>query len=295
MSAQNVASIAGPIPARGSATWLWISILAVLLAALGSVIALAVQRIYAPLTPAFFPQALAQDTANLALVAPAWLILAALALRGSLRAYLLWLGVLVFTVYNYVIYTFSVPFGPLFPLWVAVFGLSIYSLIGGIAAADHRAVQASYTGGRATKVIAWALIVTAILFAFLWLSEDVPALLSGSTPQSLIDMAIPTNPVHILDLAFFLPGAFAVGVLLLKRRPLAYTLAPALVVFVILTGIPILITPFIQSAWGMPAGWAVVPPIGVLTVIQLGLLAWLVSTIRSQGEGRAGVPEQKAG
>ena len=86
MSAQNVASIAGPIPARGSATWLWISILAVLLAALGSVIALAVQRIYAPLTPAFFPQALAQDTANLALVAPAWLILAALALRGSLRA-----------------------------------------------------------------------------------------------------------------------------------------------------------------------------------------------------------------
>ena len=295
MSAQNLASIAGPIPARGSATWLWISILAVLLAALGSVIALAVERIYAPLTPAFFPQALAQDTANLALVAPAWLIFAALALRGSLRAYLLWLGVLVFTVYNYVIYTFSVPFGPLFPLWVAVFGLSIYSLIGGIAAADHRAVQASYTGGRATKVIAWALIVTAILFAFLWLSEDVPALLSGSTPQSLIDMAIPTNPVHILDLAFFLPGAFAVGVLLLKRRPLAYTLAPALVVFVILTGIPILITPFIQSARGMPAGWAVVPPIGVLTVIQLGLLAWLVSTIRSQGEGRAGVPEQKAG
>jgi len=43
------------------------------------------------------------------------LIAAALALRGSVRSYLVWLGVLTFTIYNYVIYTFSVPFGLLFP------------------------------------------------------------------------------------------------------------------------------------------------------------------------------------
>lgn len=49
-------------------------------------IGLALDSVYAGLTPAFLPQALAQDIANLALVAPAWLLLAALALRGSLRA-----------------------------------------------------------------------------------------------------------------------------------------------------------------------------------------------------------------
>ena len=74
--------------------WLWLSIAAALLAAAGSVIGLAVGRIYAGLTPAFLPQALAQDIANLLLAVPAMVILAALALRGSLRAYLLWLGVL---------------------------------------------------------------------------------------------------------------------------------------------------------------------------------------------------------
>jgi hypothetical protein len=260
--------------------WLWLSMVAALLAVTGSAIALSIKSIYAGLTPVFLPQALAQDIANLAVASPAWLILAALALRGSLRAYLLWLGVLTFTVYNYVIYTFSIPFGPLFLLWVAVFGLSLYALIGGVTAVDHKVVESSFTSRRAVTVTAWFLIITAVFFGFLWLSEDVPALLSGKTPQSLIDMALPTNPVHILDLGFFLPAVLATGILLLKRKPFAYTLAPAFIVFLVLTGIPILLTPVVQAARGETAAWGVVVPIGTLTVALLGLLAWLLSTMR---------------
>jgi hypothetical protein len=267
-----------------SASWLWLSIAAALLAIAGSLISLSISRIYAGLTPAFLPQALAQDIANLAIVAPLWLVLAALALRGSLRAYLVWLGVLTFTVYNYVIYTFSVPFGPLFLLWVAVLGMCIYSLIGGVATVDHRAVASSFSSRRAVQVVAWFLILTAVLFYFLWLSEDLPALLSNTRPQSLVDMALPTNPVHILDLAFFLPAVIATGVMLIKGKPLAYTLAPSFLVFLILTGIPILITPVVQSVRGETAVWGVVAPIGTLTVLLLGLLLWLLSTIRPNGK-----------
>ena len=125
-------------------------------------IGLSVPSIYARLTPVFLPQAIAQDIANVALASPAILILAILGLRGSLRADLLWLGVLIFTVYNYVIYSFSVPFGSLFLLWVAVLGMWIYALIGGVASAEHQAIQASYTSRRAVVVIAWVLIVVAI-------------------------------------------------------------------------------------------------------------------------------------
>lgn len=261
--------------------WLWLSILAVLFAIAGNIIALLVPRIYAGLTPVFFPQAIAQDIASLVVVSPIWIILVLLALRGSLRAYLLWLGVLAFTVYNYVIYTFSIPFGPLFLLWVAVLGLSLYALIGGVASINHESVKSSFKSQRVITLVAWFLIVTAILFGFLWLSEDVPALLSGNTPQSVVDMAIPTNPVHILDLGFFLPAVIITGIMLLKQKPLAYTLAPAFIVFLILTGIPILITPIVQSARGQTAPWGVVVPIGTLTALLLGLLAWLLSTIHS--------------
>jgi hypothetical protein len=268
------------ITRRGS-VWLWLSIIAAMLAVLGSVIALSVPRFYAALTPVFLPQALAQDAANLALASPAMLILAALALGGSLRAYLLWLGVITFTVYNYVIYTFSIPFGPLFLLWVAVFGLCLFALVGGVTALDHSAVKSRFTSQGAIIVVAWVLIVTALLFAYLWLSEDIPALLSGNTPQSVIDMALPTNPVHILDLAFFLPAVILTGVLLLKRQPFAYTVAPPFIVFLVLTGIPILLTPIVQVRLGGAAAWGVVAPIGALTVILLALLVWLLSTLRS--------------
>ncbi len=282
MKTQDATSKVEPnAPFRNSAIWLWLSIAAALLAAIGNVVALSVSSIYSRLTPAFLPQALAQDIANLAVVLPAWLIVAVLALRGSLRAYLLWLGVLTFTVYNYVIYTFSIPFGPLFLPWVAVLGLSLYALIGGITAAEHEYVEASYRRRRATVLTAWFLIITAALFGLLWLSEDIPALLAGTTTQSAADLNLPTNPVHILDLAFFLPAVIATGVWLLSRKPLAFTLAPALLVFLVLTGLPILLTPVVQSARGETAAWSVVLPIGTLTVLLIGLLVWLLSTLRN--------------
>jgi hypothetical protein len=267
----------------GATVWLWLSMLAALLAIAGSVVGLTVGSIYARVAPVLLLQALAQDVANLAVASPALLILAVLALRGSLRAYLLWLGVLTFTAYSYVIYTVSFPFGPLFLLWVAVLGLCLYALLGGVTVVDHAAVESRFASRRAVQVVAWVLIIVSILIGFFWLSEDVPALLSGRPPQSLVDEGLPTNPVHVLDLAFFLPGVIAIGVSLLKRMPLAYTLAPPSLVLLILTGIPILLTPAVQTVRGETAAWSVAVPIGLLTVLLLGLLAWLLSTLRFDG------------
>jgi hypothetical protein len=262
--------------------WLWLSIAAGILAIAGSVIGLTQSHIYARLTPVFLPQALAQDVANLAVASPLLLILATLALRGSLRAYTLWLGVVTFTVYNYVIYTFSVPFGPLFLLWVAVLGLCLYSLIGGVTTADHGTIQSSFTRRGPLRVVAWLLILTGIFFGLLWLSEDVPALLAGAMPQSVIDMGLPTNPVHILDLAFFIPTTIATGILLLKGRPLAHTIAPAMLVFLVLTGVPILLTPVVQAVRGELPAWGVVVPIGTLTVVIIAVMAWLMASVESR-------------
>jgi hypothetical protein len=273
-------SPAAPVVPAGR-LWLWLSIAAAVLAFAGSIVGLAVDRIYRDLTPDFLAQALAQDIVNLALVSPAMLVLALLALRGSLCSYLIWLGVVTFTVYNYVIYVFAIPFGPLFLLWIAVLGLSLYALIGGVATVDHAAVAVRFRTRRPVTVTAWSLIVIAGLFALLWLSEDVPALLSGKTPQSLIDQGVITNPVHILDLAFFLPAVVVAGVMLLRGKALGYVVGPALVVFLVLTGLPILVTPVVQSVRGEMAQWGVTVPIGVLTAALVGLLVWLLGSLAS--------------
>jgi hypothetical protein len=283
---REATTTSGPGVLDGAAIWLWLSVGAALLAITGSVTSFAVRSIYADLTPVFLPQALAQDIVNLAVAAPALLILAWLAFRGSLRAYLLWLGVLAFTVYNYVIYALSIPFGPLFLLWVAVLGLCLFALIGGVLAVDHDQAAESFANRRAVVVVACSLIVVAVLFCLLWLSEDVPALLAGNVPQSVRDMAVPTNPVHVLDLAFFLPAVLVTGVQLLRRKAFAFTVAPAFIVFLMLTGLPILVTPVVQTVRGEPAAWGVFVPIGVLTVAMIGLLTWLLLSMRIQGDGR---------
>jgi hypothetical protein len=263
--------------------WLLLSMLTAALAMAGSAITLLSQQLYDELTPAFLPQALAQDLVNLLVVSPAMIILAVLALRGSSRAYLLWLGTLLFTAYNYVIYSVGIPFGPLFLLWVGVLGMSIFALLGGIACIDRDELLVTYRSARAAKVSGWALIVVALMFGALWLSEDVPALLNGTTPQSLVDQGMITNPVHVLDLGFFLPAVIVVSVLWLRGNLRAATVAPSFVVFLLVTGVPIIVTPIVQALRGEAAAWAVVVPIGTVTVVSLLLLVWLLRSMAGAG------------
>ena len=270
------------LPLHGTAApWLWMSIAAALIAAAGNVVGLAhIGGVYGKETPAFVNEAIAQDIINLTVVFPAIIILVLLAHRGSLTAYLAWLGTLAFTVYNYVIYTLSVHAGALFLPWIAVLGLSIYALIGGLAVLDVRAVKARFP--RAPRRMAgWFLIVVAAVFAALWLSDIVPAVLAAQVPAGARELGLASNPVHVLDLSFYLPAAFATGVLLLRRHPWAYATAPGLLVFLTLTGLPILVTPCVANARGDTPGWAVLPPIAAITIVSVALTVRLLSTVRT--------------
>jgi hypothetical protein len=263
-------------PQRGTPRWVHLSVGAAGLGLVGSVIALADRRIYAGLTPAFLPQALAQDIANLA-IAPLLAVTAVLAGRGAPRARALWLGVIAFTLYNQVIYAFSVPFGPLFLLWVAVLGLSLFALVLGLRDVGRQGGSVAPRLARPTAVF---LLAVAGVFALLWLSEDVPALLRGSTPQSLRDLAIPTNPVHVLDYAVVVPAAIVTGVRLLRRDRFAARTAPAFSVFLVLTCVPVLITPFTAGSGAGSAGPVVVV---LLVAAVLGtVLALLLRSIRPE-------------
>ncbi|MEV5743442.1 hypothetical protein AB0L30_25570 [Microbispora rosea] len=261
---------------RASGVWLRLSVTAALLAAAGNIYALSdLEGIYGRETSAFVNQAIAQDAVDLAVVSPAIAVLAFLARRGSLRAYLTWLGAVAFMTYNYVIYTLSVHVGPLFLVWVAVLGLSAFSLIGGLAALDGQAVAARFD--RAPRRPAgWLLVIVAALFTMLWLKDIVPATLAGRLPQSVSELALPSSPVHVLDLSFFLPAAFISGALLLRGRPWAYTTAPGLLAFLALTGLPIMVTPFVAQTRGDEPAWAVLPPIVGIVIACLAVLAGLM-------------------
>jgi len=267
---------------------MWLSLAAALVAAAGSIVGLlAADRIYGQETAALADAAAAQDTVNLAIVVPLIVALGIRASRGSVRAYVCWLGCLAFTAYNYAIYAFSIHFGPLFLPWVAVLGLSFYALVGGLASLDCSAVKDRFSG-RALPLTAWTLIGFAVLFTLLWLSEIVPDVLAGNPSHSASGWKVPTNPVHVLDLAFFLPAVLTSGVLLLRHHPVGYATAPGQLVFLALTCLPILVTPLVANARGHDPGWAVLFPIGIVltaTLIVLWRMLRSATVIRDQDVG----------
>jgi hypothetical protein len=251
--------------------FLVLSCIAAAIAAVGNVVGLlAWERVYGDSYRSLTQQALAQDLVNLTVVVPVLIVAAVAVWRGSMRAWPVWLGALTFTVYNYVIYTMSVHFGPLFLCWVAVLGLALYALIGGALSVDPADVRV-IDHPRTLRITAWFVIVMGAAFAALWLSDIVGSLRSGGAPASAAEIGTPTNPVHVLDLAVFLPAVVAAGVLALRHRSIGVVATPALLVFLVLTGLPILVTPFVAVTLGWPASWGVTGPIGVITVIGVAL------------------------
>ena len=115
---------------------------------------------------------------------------------------------------------FTIHFGPLFLPWVAGdIGLSTYALLGGAATLDTAAAP-KWFAGQVLALTGWVLVVLAAFFALLWLSEIVPDLIGGNPSRSALDYKVPTNPVHVLDLAVGSPGRF-------RQRLHAATTPPA--------------------------------------------------------------------
>jgi hypothetical protein len=253
---------ASPLPG----VWAALSVVAALLSAVGAVLALlAPEAVYSRETTVLQDAASAQDLVGLVVVAPLLAALARTASRGSLQAWLCLLGCLSFTAYNYAIYAFSVHFGPLFLVWVAVLGLSLFALIGGLAGLSPAVLAARFSRA-SVRLPGWFLVGVAVLFVLLWLREILPDLAAGRPSTSAADWRVPTNPVHVLDLAFFLPSVVLSGVLLLRRHWFGFATAAGQLIFLGLTCLPVLVTPLVAEARGHLAAWSVVGPIGLVGV-----------------------------
>lgn len=246
--------------------WLWLSVPIAALAVGSSLTGILVDRIYAQETAGWRAEAIGQDIANL-MVFPFLLIFAYAATRGSLTAYLAWLGTLVYSTYTFAIYVFAVHFGPLFLAYVAVFGMAAWALLGGLTNLDASRVRAAFTTAPWARFISALLVVIAVAFALLWLSEDLPAMIDGTASAELAESGLLTNPVHVLDLSLFLPTAVIAGALLWRGRPWGYLLAPVMLVAMAAISVGIVSLTMVHLARGEDGSWVVASVIGALAVI----------------------------
>ncbi|MDQ7991950.1 MAG: hypothetical protein AAGC63_10565 [Propionicimonas sp.] len=231
---------------------------------------------YAAETANWRLQAQAQDLGNLPAVAVllgGWLA----ARRGSVRGVQAWLGALLYLAYAFALYAVGIHFGALFLPYVAVLGLSLYSAGFGMAPVAGR-IRLGRAAARPARV---TLGVVSCLFAGLWLGGIASALATGQTPGELAETGLPSNPVHVLDLALVLPAMLLTAVRSGSHRRARFLLAPWLV-FSTLMGASIVALMALTAAPG--PGLAIV---GAVTVAS-GVAA--VTTIRRTAELAAGRP-----
>ena len=146
---------------------------------------------------------------------------------GSLRGRAILVGALAYLVYNATLLVYATPFNALFLGYVALLGLTLWSLVSALL--DPRPHLVPGTRLPARGIAAFILVVVA-LNALAWLRFVVPGL--GEDPPGFLDgTGLTTNPIYVQDLAVWLPAMAIVAVLLWQRRPSGVFLAGAGLVF----------------------------------------------------------------
>ena len=154
-------------------------------------------------------------------------------IRGSIRGQAALIGALAYLTYNATLLAYATPFNQLFLAYVALLGLSLWSLVSALL--DPRPPLASGNRLPARGIAAFILTVVG-LNALAWLRFVVPDL--GQDPPDFLDgTGLTTNPIYVQDLAVWLPALAIVAVLLWQRRPSGIFLAGAGLVFWVIEAI----------------------------------------------------------
>lgn len=230
--------------------------------------------IYGPATPNWTFQTIGQDAVDLFLIVPVLIVSSTYSRTGSKLPLRIWGATNMYIVYTFIIYCFDVRFNSLFVLYCFILGLASFStgLFLYQAIKDGDTLQATSLARRFTG---YFFIVVSSVFYFAWLSDIMPAIVERRLPTALVETGLLTNPVHVLDLAVFLPLVFVVGILTLKGNSFALYLAPALLVFFILMDITIAVLALVLFREGLEQSYSVSVIMGVQGAISVGALILL--------------------
>jgi hypothetical protein len=248
----------------------WLAWAAAILSAIAAAGGLFAPNLYHD-NPFWVEQTRGIDLATLLLAVPVLLITLALVARGWSLARSVELGVLLYLAYNYAIYATSVAMNRFVLLYVAILGLSLWGVL--LVASSPAAGSASraLTGTSLGRIAAIFLLVVAVLFGLLWLSQIVSSTVTGLPPTDLKRAGLPANPVYALDLAIFLPLAVVAAVGVLRNLPATSAFAVPMLVWVVLTSAGIVGGFFFEARAGEQVPVPVAGVVGLLGVIAIAL------------------------
>lgn len=175
------------------------------------------------------------DAITLVLSIPLLIISIMLYRRGSLKGGLLLTGVLAYFLYTYGSLAIGAAYNNLFLIYVVLLSASFFALVSALMSFDPLAVSTRFSKRLPRRGISIYLIVSGVILCLVWLMLSiVPALLQGKAPPEAAYYT--TFITGALDLGIIAPALVVTGMLLLRRAPLGYLMAPVLLVFTVVLG-----------------------------------------------------------
>ena len=207
------------------------------------------------------------DLVTLFLVVPAFALILPALRRGSLRARLAALGMLVYFLYQYLEYVTFLAYGPLFLVYTAIVGLSVSAVALVAAELDlHDLAGRIGSGFPRRGVIGLALLIP-FLLGGLWLPLVARSLGSAIVPEL---NGGTTLVVQAFDLGLLAPLGIFAAVTLLRRQAIGYVLGAVVVVKAAAMGTAIaamlVVEGLATDAWQYP-------PIALFAAIGVAALA----------------------
>ncbi|MFM8322342.1 MAG: hypothetical protein ACKOC5_15620 [Chloroflexota bacterium] len=164
----------------------------------------------------------ANDLVTLLLGLPLLVVSFRLAQRDSLRGRLLLSGTLGYFLYTYMSMCFGTAFNPLFLVYVALFGLSLYAFVISMLGYDLAALPRRFSERLPRRAIAGLLFFAAGFLGLAWLGRIASSTFGAAVPalENTTSMFI-----QAMDLALIVPLCVLGGTLLMRRSAWGYLLA----------------------------------------------------------------------
>jgi hypothetical protein len=204
------------------------------------------------------------DVTTLFLVVPVLIGSVLATMRGSRRAQAVWLGSLVYGVYNFAYYVFGAEFNDVFLLHIALLTLSIWATALAVATIDIRTIATSFRIDRAVRWVGAFVTLTGAILGGLWILLAIRFSLTG---ELMAD--IPADGIHLvfaIDLSLLVPALIVSGTMLWRRSMGGAVFGAVMTVIGALYQVNLLLAGLFQANADVP-GVKAFPPEGVVVAV----------------------------
>ena len=218
------------------------------------------------------------DVVTLLFAAPALLLALPSIRRGSLGARLFAVGILAYLFYQYLMYSMFWALGPLFPVFIVLYAGAAAAIVWIVSTVDIGNLPGRFSAGFPRTGMAVFSVLVALMLLGMWTQRIATGLGGDLAGAGLLGM--PTLTVQAMDLGMLVPLALLTAVMLVRRRPWGYLLAPVFAVKgVTMAGA---ICAMLVSAALVEGSLEIAPFIAFASVtVASGVLAWRM--LRSTG------------